>query len=284
MQLSTSQLKQIAGRAGRYGLHTEAGGSTTTLFPNDLPILRKALDQSIPPLTNAFLNHTPEQSQGVAQLLPPDSPMIALHEVYTHIAKMRWPYHMQHLSQAEFVCEFVDTKLGALPLSDRIMMLLAPVPWRDESILNSIAHFCHQHRDKMQVNLVECLRSGPLDHLEDVELSMSNGPPRSTHETLSMLEGLHKLVVFYMWMQMRSPVVWCNHTEAVDLKERTERALDWCLQGVSWGKRTQRLPDITALREKKEDDRITFVGRKALTALNQNKWDSYRAATVPRTT
>lgn len=42
--LSVPQIKQIAGRAGRYGLHAkDSVGICTTLYDEDLPILRESL-------------------------------------------------------------------------------------------------------------------------------------------------------------------------------------------------------------------------------------------------
>ncbi|KAG1774782.1 mitochondrial degradasome RNA helicase subunit C terminal-domain-containing protein [Suillus placidus] len=47
------------------------------------------------------------------------------------------------------------------------------------------------------------------------------------------LEGLHKLLVLYLWLSYRLPVAFYQSEEAYALKERTEKALDWCLQNVS---------------------------------------------------
>jgi len=73
---------------------------------------------------------------------------------------------------------------------------------------------------------------------------------------------LHKLLVLYMWMQQRSPVVWSDHAAVSDLKERTEKALDWSLQGISRSSRLRLLPDIATLRRRKDHDQIAYVDKR----------------------
>ncbi|KAF7972250.1 hypothetical protein HWV62_35578 [Athelia sp. TMB] len=276
--LSTSQIKQIAGRAGRYGLHSEAGGFTTTLFPNDLPILRNALDQSIPALTDAYLFSSHELNEGIVRALPSTASMLTVYEVFTHVAKMRWPYQMQKLARADIVCNFIDTQLQLLPLADKVLIMKAPIPWQDQTSLKIITEFLQQYCKDLQVDLKKCLESGPLRHLEDVESSMNSGPPHSSQEALNVLEGMHKLLIFYMWMHMRSPVAWHHRDEAEDLKERTEKALDWLLQGLSWGKRKVSTPDMAWLREKQDGEKIAFFGRKEYLERKDARAGSYRVA------
>ncbi|KAK1220988.1 RNA helicase [Marasmius sp. AFHP31] len=67
--LSVSQTKQIAGRAGRYGLGTE-GGLVTTLWPRDLPLLKEILAQPAPDLTVARLDPALESMEAVSHALP----------------------------------------------------------------------------------------------------------------------------------------------------------------------------------------------------------------------
>lgn len=275
--LSTSQTKQIAGRAGRYGLHSEAGGFTTTLYPNDLPILRKALDTPTPPISTAYQYHTAELCQTISQALPIDSSMMTLREVLTHVAKMRWPYHMQSLGRAEVVCDFIDNKLPSLPLAEKVQVMASPISWREEATLKIVAEFLQQYCDDYQVNLVQTLALGPLRHLEAVEANMMTDSAHGSQEALNILEGMHKLIVFYMWMNMRNPVAWHHRAEAEDLKERTEKALDWLLQRLSHDKR----PELQLLQTAEQHrDRIAFRRRGDARAQREagDVMNSYRAA------
>jgi ATP-dependent RNA helicase SUPV3L1/SUV3 len=155
---------------------------------------------------------------------------------------------------------------------------MSPIPWNDAAALDIVVMFYRQYRNQSRVDLVECLRASPLGHLEDVEMCMKDGPPRSSHRTLGQLESLHKLLVLYMWMQQRVPVAWCDHVEVIDLKERTERALDWSLQGISWGTQSRRLPDLLALRQRNMDQRISYIDQHHLLKLKEAKRNGFRAA------
>ncbi|KAG7088658.1 hypothetical protein E1B28_012630 [Marasmius oreades] len=67
--LSISQTKQIAGRAGRFGLETE-GGFVTTLQPQDLQILRETLSYPNPPLHSARFSTNSNSLEAVSRILP----------------------------------------------------------------------------------------------------------------------------------------------------------------------------------------------------------------------
>jgi len=145
--------------------------------------------------------------------------------------------------------------------------------------LDVIEMFYHQYRTNMRVNLVECLQCGPLHYLEEAERRMKQKKLQSSFDLLGHLEGLHSALVVYMWMRMRSPVAWSD-PEVTDLKDRTELALDWCLRGISWGKRKLELPDIIALRQKRQDDQIVYHDRKHQTdrRVEAHKANSQRTA------
>lgn len=217
-----------------------------------------------------------EINESIVSCLPPDSPTIALPDTYTYVSRLRWPFRIQKTPQIEEMCEFIDSKLGEVTLGEKTLLMMAPIPWREPAAVDVIAQFCGQYRNNLQVDLIEGLKSGPLAHLLDVELCMKQGPPSSSHQSLGILEGMHKLLVFYMWMQMRSPVAWSNHAEVADLKERTELALDWCLQGVSWGDRSKEFPNIALLRQKSNAEKIAFYGRKDVHARREAKRNEYQ--------
>lgn len=271
--LSDSQLKQIAGRAGRYGLHGDGtpGGFTTTLHPQDLPILRKAIASPIKPLSHAYINLVDWNTADVVDRLPIRSPLLTIFETYHYVTRMRWPYELELTNSVRKACDFIETIAGEATLADKILMMTSPATWRDPDIVEIITQFYRQYLNHMQVNLIKCLRHGPLDQLEDVEADMSHGPPHSSQQTLRTLETLHKALVFYLWMYMRSPVSWGDYLDATNLKERTERALDWSLQGLSRSSQTRQLPDVVTLRQRQEANKITYLNRQHFTDSKRGK-------------
>jgi ATP-dependent RNA helicase SUPV3L1/SUV3 len=279
--LSDSQIKQIAGRAGRYGLHgdDEPGGFVTTLRDHDLPALRKALEAPAKPSSIAYLYAPETRNSDVIDALPFGTTISVLLDTYNCVARMRAPFQFAMLTKADIICQFVDIHTGDLPLQDKLLLTSAPIPWNDPAVLNIIDLFLYQFRTLLRVNLVECLETGPLPRLEKVEKSIKHGLQRSSSHDLSALEALHKLLVVYMWMSRRAPVSWCD-PQVSELKKRTERALDWCLQGLSWGSRS--LPDLSAVRKRKEADQIPYLDRRILEHSHMAK-SARRAAGMGRT-
>jgi ATP-dependent RNA helicase SUPV3L1/SUV3 len=275
VQLSDSQIKQIAGRAGRFGIHgaDEPVGFVATLHQNDLPVLRKALAAPIKPISCAYINASIEIGGRIVDSLPFRSPFLVLLETYKYISRTRWPFQFQNTSSARVMCDFIDTMARDLTLEDKIQLMMAPISWRDPLCLDILARFCRQYCNQMQVNLVECLRDGKeLDCLDAVEMSMEHGSLHSSPTALSELEGLHKTLILYMWMHMRSPVSWSDQVEANNLKERTERALDWSLKAISWGRASDR---PTTLGRKKIEEGIAYLNQREALKNKDMKRDKY---------
>lgn len=269
--LSNSQIKQIAGRAGRYGLHGEPGGYCTTLHSSDIPVLRKALEAVIPPLQHAYLQQTTSSMNRVTSNLPPNATTLTMLEVYTHITKMRWPYQISSSNHIQEMSEFIDTRAGDLTLTDKSQLMMSPISWRDTGFVDVVATMYRQHRNEMSVNLREC--GGDIyAQLEDVELQMQKSKqPRSGQNILVGLETLHKIVVFYMWMHLRTPVAWPDHELATSLKRRTEAALDWAIQGLSTSSRLRATSNLTGLRRAKERDQIEYKDSFAMRELRHEQ-------------
>jgi ATP-dependent RNA helicase SUPV3L1/SUV3 len=266
IRLSDSQIKQIAGRAGRFGMHgDDTPGFVATLHNDDLPILRKALAAPVKSLSCAYINASNDISARVVDCLPYNSSSAALLETYKYVSRTRWPYQFQTSSVTDVreICDFIDTIAGDLTFKDKIHLMMAPIAWRDPPSLDILTRFCHQYCNQMQVNLVQCLQNGQeLDTLEGVEMHMKNGLPRSMPAALTQLEVLHKALVLYMWMHMRSPVPWSDEVEANNLKERTERALQWCLEGLTWGDASRQLLDPKTSGQTGAKDKIAYINQR----------------------
>ncbi|KAE9390652.1 P-loop containing nucleoside triphosphate hydrolase protein [Gymnopus androsaceus JB14] len=254
--LSISQTKQIAGRAGRYGMVQEKGGFATTLSPEDLPFVQKALDEPFIPLTAAMLGPGFESSRAISLALPPSPSIQAIYDAHVYVAKTKphFRFSSQNVNKA---AKFIDQWSHALSLDDRLTFLLSPIAWREPLALEVVAKILDAFTRDLSVPL-EPLFDGTdfVKTLSEVEEQMATLPkPKSDSNTLSSLELFHKLLGLYSWLSMRLPVAFHEPEKTDELKPRVERALHWALEGVTKNSKKSTPPTI----QKRKIDYMTVV-------------------------
>src|ERR1700731_1926050 len=88
--LSDSQIRQIAGRAGRYGMHSDnPAGLVTCIYKNDLPIIRSALEAAPVPLPVAYLQFDIFTMMNVHEALPRGSSLAVTHAALCYIWQLK---------------------------------------------------------------------------------------------------------------------------------------------------------------------------------------------------
>ena len=133
-RLSLSQLKQIAGRAGRYGLgDNSTAGIATTLRDEDLPVLRRALVTVLPPKMSQAVLPIDMDRIGQLQTILGSSSLADTFEIMEYAGKTS-PLFTQATSQLQKrdVTDFLDTQCGDLSLNEKCVIGMAPVSWADE--------------------------------------------------------------------------------------------------------------------------------------------------------
>lgn len=145
-------------------------------------------------------------------------------------------------NQVQDACAFLDKVWGDSSSEDKLLILNAPIPWRDVSTTDVIKRLLVMHKRTSSVELMPTIKgTGWLETMESLEKSMllhsqadSNVKtrPKTTSATLLNLEGFHKVVVFYVWMRFRSPVIYADRG-VDDLKLRLEKVLNWSLETMS---------------------------------------------------
>ncbi|KAJ7765737.1 P-loop containing nucleoside triphosphate hydrolase protein [Mycena metata] len=245
--ISVSQMKQIAGRAGRFGMQETdevPGGFVTTLNPEDLPVLKKTLPIQIPPLPFARIAATRDQFSELAGYLPPTAATETVFLAHIHAGNLPIYCRASMPPSLSLICEYLDQQ-GYFTYWDRLQLIQAPFPWRDRMALDAITEFVATYYQTMYVDVTATMRKlGYLDKLEAVELVMQTAagvkrPKRFNHSFhLDGLETFHKILVVYLWLSYRNPVSYPAQDLAVKMKERLERALHWCLEEMSLVKGT----------------------------------------------
>ena len=236
VNLSVSSIKQISGRAGRYGLHDgeDPGGTCTTLNAPDHPYLLKCLATPFAPLEFTRIGATIETVTKALPVLPPKVSLSTIIDAHSFIGRI--PSFMRYSTRSNIeVFDYVDFHWADMNIADRMLLLYAPIPWRDKLTTDIIIRFLSMHRSSMTVDFMEGIKeTGYLNMMLKVEKDMADEKlPSSNIDTLLRLESFHKVIVFYIWMTFRSPVVYSEFLLVSDLKHRLEKVLNWSLEGVS---------------------------------------------------
>ena len=189
--LTVSQIKQIAGRAGRYGhslVGEKPGGFVTTLNPEDLLAVQEALSlPSTPTLTHAYIGPTFESLAVIAPALSHSSShklvdleTAQMAHVYTTLPPSSVYKHCYRAQLSE-VCTWVETQSqGQFTWEDKLKLMFTPIPWRDEMGLRAAEEMAALQREEMCV-LIEKMKAvvgngkkkGLLGALEAMELKIS---------------------------------------------------------------------------------------------------------------
>jgi len=233
--LSVSTTKQIAGRAGRYGLHDggDPGGTCTTLYAVDHSFLRQCLATPFTPLEFTRIGVTAETVTAAMNVLPPGTSLDTV--VTAHSSIGRIPTFMRYSIRSDNdAFDYVDRYWTTMNIADRLMLLFAPIPWRDFVTTGTIKRFLDMHSSSMSVDFMEGIKdTSYLQTMLKIENVIGKKPPRSDIDTLMRLESFHKVIVFYVWMSFRNPVVYSELPLVSDLKLRLEKVLNWSLDGLS---------------------------------------------------
>ncbi|KAF7298373.1 ATP-dependent RNA helicase [Mycena kentingensis (nom. inval.)] len=237
--LSISQIKQIAGRAGRFGMQTAdatPGGFVTTLREIDLPTVQRTLP--LPNVRAKFVRiSTPKTNLPmVIAALPENATSKTWLEATMYAGLFAPGYLPKQINHVESLSEFIDSH--PFSIKDRTLLLDAPLPWRDPPSWPAVASFLRSYFDGF-IELRPLMREHGLDdQLLDTEYAMKMGTRRDGSRfdvisELGRLEATHKILMVYIWLSYRNPVTAADFVLAQEYKERVERGLHWCLEELT---------------------------------------------------
>jgi ATP-dependent RNA helicase SUPV3L1/SUV3 len=274
--LSLSQVKQIAGRAGRFGQQRKGegedesspdevahpGGIVTTLHDADLPLLRAMMPLSLPSVSRAVLELPAKGLAQLAPLLPSHTSFNELMGHFEALAKLPPLTVLSSVSHREPLAEVVGKYRDVLTLSECIQFGLAPVNHRDPKVLSIFEGILKGYAEEMEVRLESVLAPTTLvKMLKTVEETLAALPPLPPHlgiyrpylappitiAAIPLLESLHKALVLYIWLSFRFELAFPDRELAAAYKERTEKTLEICLErmpGVRQKKREERTGEM----------------------------------------
>lgn len=281
--LTVSQVKQIGGRAGRFGTHTDhpdRAGSVTTMNSDDLPLLELAMNSPLPALASAYLAPNTFVLETLYTALPPQTGLQTLYKLLMDLAVVREPYSLSELAGLLVPASIIDAHCQGLPIRVRALLSQLPMDWKDHELIQAFQRMLkdlvgglvcdptvlagnflgalkemetayNTNKQAAAARIVERHPEGEFvrqstpgqDHLPlnplpmtGVEASTSSDPPavplHAPNSILMKLEALHKLLVAYAWLSYRFPMTFGMRKSADDLKNRTETAIEFCLEYI----------------------------------------------------
>ncbi|KAI5440284.1 DExH-box ATP-dependent RNA helicase DExH16, mitochondrial isoform X1 [Lathyrus oleraceus] len=184
--LTVPEIKQIAGRAGRYGSNFPLG-EVTCMYAEDLPLLHSSLDSPSPILERAGLLPSFDLLYMYSQL----HPQTGFYQVLEHFidnAKLSEKYFFVNCEQVLQVAAVIDE--FPLGLRDKYLFCISPVDMDDEISSQGLTQFAENYAKKGLVRLREIFTPGTLR------------VPK-TPSALKDLESIHKVLDLYVWLSFR---------------------------------------------------------------------------------
>lgn len=250
LQISENQIKQIAGRAGRYrtALHPDVinsaddkpnessqlqpnnVGYVTSLEPKDLPYIHKALKHEAEPITSAGIFPPTNIINQFATYFPPDTPFGYILLRLFEVAHTHRNFHLCGLRELVKIADMIEP-VKNLSIRDRIIFCSAPVNTREPKFR------------KICVAYAKCIaknRGGKLLDLPELNLDILDQKPTADKEYLSDLEALHRSLILYLWLSYRFEGVFNTQAMALYVKELVEKNIDVALANFSVSSRLRK--------------------------------------------
>ncbi|UFN49977.1 RNA helicase [Roseomonas sp. OT10] len=217
-ELNSQEVKQIGGRAGRYGQHeegivavlAEGGGGTPEL-------VRRLLEAPPDPPAELRPQVQPDSDivAAVAAEIGSDSLFGVLARIRRAVLRKDDPnYRLADLSAQIAIASAVDGVEG-LPLLDRWTYAMCPVDERDHGVAR-LARWAIEH--------------GAGRHVAPPLAGRLSAPDRAAREELERAEKTHKRLVAWRWLSLRFPSAYADHALAEAETERLDRWIEEVLR------------------------------------------------------
>ncbi|KAI9752485.1 MAG: hypothetical protein M4579_005609 [Chaenotheca gracillima] len=245
-----SDIKQIAGRAGRYktttddslsegvvpkpsghegGKHGAASASrsnvglVTTLDQVDLRILQVAMSSDAAPLSSAGWIPSDSVIRRFAEYFRPQVPFGYILTRLNEIAQTHPNYHLCSHRDRVHIANLIQPIKG-LSLTDKLTLCTAPLRQSEEAIFKALASCIGEQQEADPLRM----------HEFDLELLDTKvGPSR---QYLISLESLHRGLTLYLWLSYRFAGVFRSRDLVFHIKGLVEEKIDEVLGQVHFNR------------------------------------------------
>ncbi|KAH8943386.1 hypothetical protein BDL97_13G049000 [Sphagnum fallax] len=217
--LTVAEIKQIAGRAGRYGSKFPEG-AVTCLDKEDLPLLHHSLATLTCPLEAAGLFPSFDLL-ALYSASHPNMTFSAVLEKFVAKARMSPQFFMRHCESMLIIADMLE-KLP-LSLEDRFLFCICPVDTDDHMAMGALLQFATEFSRQEMVTLKKVITPATIR------------VPR-TQTALQQLESLHKVLELYVWLSLRMEDAFVDQEAALSQKELCGMLIEQGLQLVGRAK------------------------------------------------
>jgi ATP-dependent RNA helicase SUPV3L1/SUV3 len=214
--LNESEVHQIAGRAGRYGMHEEGfTGVLREAEPTALRTLKELLPK--PPRAPRDFKATVAPNWWHVDTIATRLHLTALRavlDVFVDQLKLdNAHFAVAELDQMLELAEQLDRTAGTLTLKQRFIYAQAPVDTRTETQVQAFLDWTHQHALVGQ--------AGTPWFLDEVD----------EHSRLDNMEKALRSCTLWLWLDLRFPGIYGHLDAVIDLRERLNEGIERHLKG-----------------------------------------------------
>ena len=203
--LYAPQIKQIAGRAGRFRVPgatsspADVGGTTTTIRSQDLPILVDGLSTQNPPLTHAILWPPWRVFEKFSQQFPDRTPLATMIAQFAELGQTTSYYRILE-SESQIILSQAIEDIDDMDLESRYSITLAPVSTRNQDEIDLFIRLASIMAQAKPVTIESPILKIPLWFVEKAPDKLKVGNGKWTPVKLHTLEVIHKLIMCYCWL------------------------------------------------------------------------------------
>ena len=214
--LNESEVHQIAGRAGRYGMHEEGfTGVLREAEPTALRTLKELLPK--PPRAPRDFKATVAPNwwhvDTIATRLHLTQLRAVLNVFVDQLKLDNAHFAVAELDQMLELAEQLDRTAGTLPLKQRFIYAQAPVDTRTEAQVQAFLDWTHQH--------AAVGKAGTPWFLDEVD----------EHSRLDNMEKALRSCTLWLWLDLRFPGIYGHLDAVIDLRERLNEGIERHLKG-----------------------------------------------------
>lgn len=239
--LSIPQIKQIAGRAGRYRTARQGAdpdtdkldgapspprqaiGLVTCMEEADLPIIQQALQTEPEPITAAGLLPPTDFVEGFAARLPKGLPFEYIYQRVCDVARMHPRFKLSGVSSQSGIARVLDS-VRNLTIKDRLCFSFSPANTRKQEDVKLLMAYGKCVANNKPVACVD---------LPEIPLEVLDAPMSGSREYLASLESLHRSLILYLWLSYRFVAIFKDREQATYAKTMAEQRISETLTKFS---------------------------------------------------